>query len=179
MPSIFAVAGSPITTSGTFSVTATGNSGGIVYYPSTTTMFSSGTLTANVPILGGGTGGAPTSGSRTGNTTQFATWSGAITASRCVHTDASGNLIIASADCAAGGATFGSTCNSTVVSSSGQTSVASGCTLGATLILVYLDGSLLESGSGADYTVSGNNILIDGTSYPTGLTAGRKVRIVQ
>lgn len=40
---------------------------------------------------------------RTGNTTQFATWTGATTASRCVETDASGNLTVAAAACGSGG----------------------------------------------------------------------------
>lgn len=175
---LISVAGSPITTSGTLALTVAGTSGGIPYFSGASTWASSGALTANLPVIGGGAGIAPTVGSRTGNTTQFATWTGATTASRCVHTDASGNLIIASADCGTS-IQFGATCNSTTISSAGQTSVASGCTLGASLVLVYLDGTLLESGSGNDYTVSGNNILIDGTSYPSGLTAGRKVRVVQ
>jgi hypothetical protein len=55
-------------------------------------------LTANLPVIGAGSS-AIAVGTRTGNTTQFASWTGATTASRCVHTDASGNLTIASGDC--------------------------------------------------------------------------------
>lgn len=78
---------------------ASGTSGGIPYFSASTTIASSAALTANLPVVGGGAGSAPVSGSRTGNTTQFASWTGATTASRCVHTDASGNLTIATLDC--------------------------------------------------------------------------------
>lgn len=76
-----------------------GTSGGIPYFSASNTIASSGALTANMPVIGGGAGVAPTAGTVTGNTTQFPTWTGATTASRCVHTDASGNLAIAGADC--------------------------------------------------------------------------------
>lgn len=79
---------------------ASGTSGGVLGYTASGTLASSIALTANLPVIGGGAGATPTVGSRTGNTTQYATWTGATTASRCVHTDASGNLIIAAADCA-------------------------------------------------------------------------------
>jgi len=89
----------------TFPLTVAGtvNSGGIPYANSTTQESFSATLTLNMPVIGGGVGGAPTVGTISGNTTEFATWSGAATASRCVHTDANGNLIIAAADCSTGG----------------------------------------------------------------------------
>lgn len=38
-----------------------------------------------------------------GNTTNLVTYTGAMTASRCLHTDASGNATISSADCSTGG----------------------------------------------------------------------------
>lgn len=158
--------------------TVAGSSGGIPYFSNTNTWASSSALTANLPVIGGGAGIAPSVGSRTGNTTQFATWNGATTASRCIQTDVNGNLVITGAACGTAAA-FGSTCNATVTASAGQTSVASGCTLTGSLSLIFLDGVLLQDGSGNDYTVSGNNILIDGTSYPSGLAAGQKVRIVQ
>jgi hypothetical protein len=61
------------------------------------------TFTLNLPLIGGGAGANPSTGTVTGNTTQFATWTGATTASRCVDTDASGNLHITAADCGSGG----------------------------------------------------------------------------
>jgi len=59
MPAVFSVAGSPITTSGTFAVTANGTSGGIPYFNAATTMASSGVLGANQLMIGGGAGAAP------------------------------------------------------------------------------------------------------------------------
>lgn len=79
---------------------ASGTSGGIPAYTGSTTITSSGVLTANLPVIGGGAGAAPSSGTRTGNTTQFASWTGATTAARCIDTDASGNLQVTGTDCA-------------------------------------------------------------------------------
>ncbi len=100
---LISVSGSPVTTSGTAALTVAGTSGGIPYFSSASTWASSAALTANLPVLGGGAGVAPSVGTVTGNTTQFPTWTGATTAARCVHTDASGNLTIAAADCGTGG----------------------------------------------------------------------------
>lgn len=74
---------------------ATNTAGGMVTQP--------GTLTANLPVIGGGSGTGVSIGSRTGNTTQFATWTGATTGSKCVDTDASGNLQVTASDCNTGG----------------------------------------------------------------------------
>lgn len=60
VPGGFSISGSPITTSGTFAITASGTSGGILYYSSTTTTASSGILNTNLLVKGGGAGGAPT-----------------------------------------------------------------------------------------------------------------------
>lgn len=118
---LISVAGSPITTSGTFALTVAGTSGGIPYFNSATSWLSSGALTVNLPVLGGGAGGAPTVGTVTGNTTQFATWTGATTASRCVHTDASGNLIIAASDCNTGAPAL-----SAITAATGSNTIANG-----------------------------------------------------
>lgn len=99
---LISVSGSPVTTVGTAALTVAGTSGGVPYFSSASTWASSGVLTANLPVFGGGAGAAPIVGTRSGNTTQVATWTGATTASRCVHTDASGNLTITSADCGTG-----------------------------------------------------------------------------
>lgn len=65
---------------------------------------------AGTPLLSGG-GSTPLSyGSRTGNTTAFATFSGAATSGDCVNIDASGNLKAAGSGCAgAASLTVGST----------------------------------------------------------------------
>lgn len=95
--------------SGTGTVTTIGTTGpitggtitttGTIACPTCTTNASA--LTSNLPVIGAGSQAAAV-GTVTGNTTQFATWTGATTAARCVHTDASGNLTITSADCGTG-----------------------------------------------------------------------------
>lgn len=59
MPGVFSVTGSPVTTSGTLAVAASGTSGGIPYFNSATTMASSAALAANQLVLGGGAGTTP------------------------------------------------------------------------------------------------------------------------
>lgn len=65
------------------------------------------TFTANLPILGNGTGPL-TQGTRSGNTTSFATTSGTLTSGDCAKFDASGNI-----------ADFGATCGSPLANPSG------------------------------------------------------------
>jgi len=56
---LIAVAGSPITTSGTFALTVAGTSGGVPYFSSGTAWATSAALAANAIVLGGGAGAAP------------------------------------------------------------------------------------------------------------------------
>lgn len=86
---------------------ASGTSGGVPYFSAGTTIASSGALTANVPVIGGGAGVAPSSGTRTGNTTVFATSTGSFTTNNCIKVDANGNLVDAGAAC--GGSSNAST----------------------------------------------------------------------
>lgn len=58
---IVAVAGSPITTSGTLALTVAGTSGGVPYFSSASTWASSAALTQYGVVIGGGAGVAPTS----------------------------------------------------------------------------------------------------------------------
>lgn len=69
-----------------------GTSGGIPYYNTTTSTQSSAALTANLPVLGGGAGAAPISGTRQGNTTAYLTYSGSSpgAANNCAVFDGSG-----------------------------------------------------------------------------------------
>lgn len=78
---------------------ASGTSGGVPYYSGTTTIASSGALTANLPVIGGGAGAAPAVGTRSGNTTAFVTTTGTQTSGDCVKIDASGNHIANGAVC--------------------------------------------------------------------------------
>ncbi len=91
--SLFGVSGSPVTTTGTLGVTTTGTSGGIPYFFDANTLKTSGALTANLPVIGGGAGAAPTVGTRSGNTTSFATTSGSLTNTHLAVFDASGNIV--------------------------------------------------------------------------------------
>jgi len=59
VPTGFAIGGSPVTTSGTLAITASGTSGGILYYASTTTFGVSALLVNNGVMIGGGAGAAP------------------------------------------------------------------------------------------------------------------------
>lgn len=72
---------------------SSGTSGGVLYFDSTTTIASSALLSLNNPVLGGGVGGAPISGTRSGNTTTFGTTTGIFTPGHALTTDASGNII--------------------------------------------------------------------------------------
>ncbi len=105
-----------------------GTSGGIPYYNSTTTVQSSGALTANLPVFGGGAGSSPFVGTRTGNTTDVVTYSGsAPTNTHCAQWDASGNLTNSSAICAgaSGGAVLLATL--TASTSASLTDINSSC----------------------------------------------------
>ena len=81
-----------------------GTSGGVPYYSASGTIASSAALTASVPVLGGGAGAAPTVGTRSGNTTQFATITGTKTVSKQLAFDASGNVIASATDIGGAGA---------------------------------------------------------------------------
>jgi hypothetical protein len=83
---------------------ASGTSGGIPYYSGATTIASSAALTANLPVIGGGAGVAPSVGTVSGNTTKFVTSTGTLTNGHCVSIDANGNYVDAGAACGAGSA---------------------------------------------------------------------------
>lgn len=105
---LISVAGSPITSSGTLAFTVAGTSGGIPYFDSSTSWASSGALTANLPVIGGGAGVAPTVGTRSGNTTGYANFSGSTSSGKCLEWDANGNVVTAASNaaCSAGGGTW-------------------------------------------------------------------------
>ena len=92
-------------TSGTLAVArggtglASGTSGGVLAYTASGTLASSAALTANLPVIGGGAGAAPSVGTVSGNTTQFVTTTGSQTSGRCVQIDAIGNHIAAAGAC--------------------------------------------------------------------------------
>lgn len=97
--SLFSVTGSPITGSGVFTLTTAGTSGGIPYFSSSSQLNSSGVLASNQPVIGGGAGIAPSTGTASGNTTKFGTVAGALFSGDCIAADSSGNLTDAGAAC--------------------------------------------------------------------------------
>jgi hypothetical protein len=76
---------------GAVTTSISGTSGGIVYFSSSSAWASSVLLTLNRPILGGGSGGAPTVGTVSGNTTEFVTATGTLTSGDFASWDANGN----------------------------------------------------------------------------------------
>ncbi len=133
VPSIMAVSGSPITGAGTLGVTLATETTNTVFaapngstgtptfralvaadlpsIPASTITGTLGvanggtgdtTLAANLPLIGNGTS-AVAQGTRSGNTTTFATATGTLTNGHCVQIDASGNFIDAGGTCTTGG----------------------------------------------------------------------------
>jgi hypothetical protein len=76
-----------------------GTSGGVLAFTGSTTIASSGALTANLPVIGGGAGAAPAVGTRSGNTTQYVTTTGSQTSGDCVKIDANGNHVANGSAC--------------------------------------------------------------------------------
>ena len=111
VPSIFSIAGSPITSSGTLAMTysgtalpvanggtglTTGTSGGVLAYTASGTLASSAALTANALVIGGGAGVAPsTTTTGTGVLTFLGTPSSANLASAVTDETGSGSLVFA------------------------------------------------------------------------------------
>jgi len=126
-----------------------GTSGGVLYFSGTGTAASSSALTANLPVIGGGAGSAPSVGTRSGNTTAFVTTTGAQTAGRCVEIDASGNHVQSASGCAGGGITIGST---TIIS-------------GTTTRILYDNAGLL-----GEYTITGGGTVVAMQTSPTLIT---------
>lgn len=126
----------PLANGGTNGTDAADN-GGIVWSNASGYKILAHTATAGLPLVSGNAA-TPSWGTRTGNTTQYASWTGATTAARCVDTDASGNLQITGADCGSGGsgaagATIFSTTGSTTVTQTSATTLI-GTATGSTTV---------------------------------------------
>jgi hypothetical protein len=143
---LISVAGSPITGAGTLALTVAGTSGGVPYFSAANTWASSAALTANLPVIGGGAGVAPSVGTRSGNTTQFVTTTGAQTSGDCVKIDASGNHIANGSACGGGGAL-------TYTSSAGTTTALTTDTA-ANMASVSLAAGDWQCWGGVGFTVS-------------------------
>lgn len=102
-----------------------GTSGGILAYTASGVLASSGALTANLPVIGGGAGVAPTVGTRSGNTTAFATVTGTLTSGHLTAFDTSGNVVDAGAGIPAVFANPTGTIGLTIVNGSASTAMRS------------------------------------------------------
>lgn len=100
---LITVTNTPITTAGVLHFNVAGNTGGIPYFNSPTSWASTPTLTAGLPLVGGGAGAAPFSASKTGNTNIFGTSTGSLVNGDCVSIDGNGNFIDAGGPCTTGG----------------------------------------------------------------------------
>jgi hypothetical protein len=118
-----------------------GTSGGVLAFTASGTIASSGALTANLPVIGGGAGVAPTVGTRSGNTTAYVTTTGTQTSGDCVKIDANGNHIANGSACGSGGSDLLSTLTSAEISITGATT--------ATISRMHV-----ASGTSADYTIT-------------------------
>lgn len=143
-------------------------SGGLLYSPTTTTVASSAALGTGLPLIGQGAGTAPTTGTKSGNTTKFVTTTGTLTSGDCATWDASGNAIDSGSGC--GGIVFpgtdGGTANAKVVTSSGFT-------LASNHLVVFVATATNTGASTVNVNSTGvKNIFIETNSGPVALTGG-------
>jgi hypothetical protein len=172
---LISVSGSPVTTTGTLALTVAGTSGGIPYFSSSSAWTSSAALTANLPVIGGGAGSAPTVGTRSGNTTQFVTTTGTLTSGDCVKIDASGNFIANGSACGSGG---GSTVvpnfiTGLILSNDGTTpnskiDISAGTASDTTNAASIAPGAFIKTTSGAWTSGTGNAGMGNGLTVASG-----------
>lgn len=166
---LVSVSGTPVTTSGTLAFTVAGTSGGVPYFSSASTWASSGALTADLPVIGGGTGAAPTVGTRSGNTTAYVTTTGTQTSGDCVKIDANGNHIANGSACP----TAAATAANVQVGTSTTTYVTPSALSGSAAIQTLTDGATINWDVSAGYnakltlTASGHT-----QAAPTNVIAG-------
>lgn len=130
---------------GSVAVTIAGTSGGIPCFTSGTTWQSSGALTANLPVIGGGAGACPTVGTRSGDSTQYATVGATKVAGMVATFDSAGNVI-------SSGFTAGA--------STGD--VTATANFGTTGVLLVSDGTLKGVKSTGIQVDASNNMTIPG-----------------
>lgn len=86
---------------------SSGISGGVPYFSSSSVMTSSTVLGAGLPVIGGGAGSQPQTGTKSGNTNKFGTVTGSPVSGNCASFDASGNISDAGAPCGSGSGSGG------------------------------------------------------------------------
>jgi hypothetical protein len=148
---LISVSGSPVTGNGTLALTVAGTSGGIPYFSSSSTWASSGALTANLPVIGGGAGAAPTVGTRSGTTTQFGTVTGTKTVLEQLAFDANGNIVA----------------SGTAIGSAATIGIGSTVTSGTTGAVLFIKAGPILGQDGSDFIWdTANKWLGIGTTTP-------------
>ncbi len=112
------------------------------------TVINDATLTANLPLIGAGTTHA-TVGTRSGNTTQYVTTTGAQTSGDCVKIDANGNHIANGSACGGGSGTVTSIATTSPIT--GGTITATGTIACATCVTsaASLTSTAIVTGAGS------------------------------
>lgn len=141
-----------------------GTSGGVLAFTGSGTLASSGALTANLPVIGGGAGAVPTVGTVTGNTTKFATSTGTLTSGNCIKADANGNLVDSGGACGGSGSPGGSD-TQVQFNDSSSFGGSSGLTYNKTSHVLTASGAI----SGAGYV---NAYVTKTTTYTASATDG-------
>lgn len=163
VPGGFAVTGNPVTSAGTLAIAADGTSGGVPYYASASTMASSAALTANLPVIGGGAGAAPSVGTRSGNTTAYVTTTGAQTSGDCVKIDANGNHVANGSACGSGGGSPGGADTQVQFNDSGSFGGDSGFTFNKAANTLVVTGAATVAGLNMTYVTKTANYTLTST----------------
>jgi hypothetical protein len=83
-----------------------GTAGGLLYFATPTTLATSPALTLQAPLVGGGPGQPPLTGTRSGTTVAFATVTGTLTPQKQLAFDPSGNVVASTVDIGSSGLTL-------------------------------------------------------------------------
>jgi hypothetical protein len=133
------------------------------------------TLTANLPVIGGGSGTGVSVGTRSGNTTAFVTTTGAHTTSDCAQWDLNGNLIDSGAICGGGGGgSLTVTDGTNSVTSTTTLTVGNGFVVGGSAGSATLNLKTGDNTKTANYSVAaadmGQALNLDATTGTPALT---------
>lgn len=168
---LVSVGGSPITADGTLAFSVAGTSGGIPYFSSASAWASTGALTANSPILGGGAGAAPKvlAGVTTDGTSQLQLGvAGTSLGSVRLAGSTSGTVTIQPNAAAGTSVTVTLPATSTKVPIAAQLLTFSGPTAARTITLPDSDFAAARTDGGQTFTgdqiFSGNDVKIEGGS---------------
>lgn len=152
-------------------------SGGIPYASSSSAISSSAVLGANLPVIGGGAGVAPSTGTRSGNTTAFVTTTGTQTSGDCVKIDASGNHIANGSACGSGGTGTVTSVSAGCGTSTGGSPITTTGTISAAVAIRTVSGTsdtvlAADCGNLVNYTNAGSVAVTLPQAGTTGFATG-------